>query len=511
MGDTVRISALVLACWAWASNAAAAIDSFALGDGHWGSLLVSSPNLRVNQYAAVTAAVRGGDTSVAVSTSAGFSAGDLVLLHQTGGLTAPASGAPGPFDLGPTTVGWYELFRVASVAPGTLRLAPAVSVDLGGPAQVIRVPEYTDVAVSPDGGIVAKPWDGKTGGVLAFFATGTVRNDGLLNVSGLGFRGGPAGPGDSLDGGACEASDAAPQAARKGEGLATELFVDGASGVARAANGAGGGVCSGPSTSPAAGGGGGGNAGVGGRGGLSSPYDRPVGGQGGAAIVASLRERLLLGGGGGASWSTMGSAGGAGGGAMLIRAASLVGGGRVVANGLPGQSGTAGGGGGAGGTAHIRVEGEFSCAAIEAGGGAGGFGCTTPGGGGGGGSVFVQAHGAASCAAAALAGVAPYACATTRRGAEPESADNPLHAGLVQVTPPEPFAPPPSACQTGNGSQCNLQVGCSCSSPPARGCGCQTIPSVAVLLALGLLSRLVLTGRSARRWGNRFGTASRRG
>jgi len=55
-----------------------------------------------------------------------------------------------------------------------------------------RIPQYTDVTIQSGGSLTANAWDGTKGGVLAFYASGTVdvQSGGSIDVSGKGFRGG---------------------------------------------------------------------------------------------------------------------------------------------------------------------------------------------------------------------------------------------------------------------------------------------------------------------------------
>ncbi len=59
-------------------------------------------------------------------------------------------------------------------------------------AQVVRVNHYTDVTVQSGGVLSAPAWDGNTGGILVFRASGrlTVEAGGLIEATGRGFRGG---------------------------------------------------------------------------------------------------------------------------------------------------------------------------------------------------------------------------------------------------------------------------------------------------------------------------------
>jgi MYXO-CTERM domain-containing protein len=320
-----------------------------------------------------------------------------------------------------------------------LRLSAPLVKRFAAVSQVVRVPEYTDVRIANAGSLRAREWDGRSGGVLAFLVTGTVFNQGSLDVNGLGFRGGAAETGLALDLYGCAAEDGAASVgggARKGEGLAGLGDAVPRSGYGRIANGGGGGNCH------DAGGGGGGHVGPGGQGGRSSQEAeaRDVGGRGGSGLrYTRTEERLLLGGGGGAGLE--GTSGSAGGGIVFVRAREIQGPrprGFITANGLdaPSASGQhgGGGGGGAGGTVHVRVAQTLGCTVLSANGGAGAFSDMSPGGGGGGGLLFIQAQGGvpADCTATVKAGAAGYSPEGTR-GAEPVLADDPRHVGRQDV------------------------------------------------------------------------------
>lgn len=403
----------LLAVLAFAPQTARAeADRFGLGTGRDGSHTHSGTG-PVNVYAALSAPVVVGATSLGVSTTAGFAAGDLVMVHQSAGqLVQPLVGTASDVDLSEEPVGLWEFARVASVGADSIILtAPLVRSYSAPGAQVIRVPEYTYVNIT--GTITAPAWDGATGGIVAFLTAGNVTLAGDIDVSQRGFRGGA-----KLNGGGerCEGLDEpAPGGANKGEGV-SGLY--GNTGRGNQASGGGGGVCHN------SGGAGGGNGGQGGRGGHSwegAPGGtRAVGGIPGAAIQYPALSRLVFGGGGGAGHGNdnRASAGGNGGGIVFLRAHSITGNGRIRANGqsaahASGDGNDAAGGGGAGGTVHVRVEGEMSCGAIQINGGNGGNANDYehgPGGGGGGGRAVVQAdHG--SCPVAQTAGVN----GTTRR------------------------------------------------------------------------------------------------
>nr|WP_236673441.1 Ig-like domain-containing protein [Comamonas sp. JC664] len=388
--------------------ALAAADNFGLGNGSSGALTVNGANTVINTYTRVTAAVPAGQNFVPVASSTGFAVGNLVLVHQTTGLsTIPPSGSQTPIALTGNTVGRWEFARIQSLTATRLTFTqPLTGSFTATGAQAIRVPEYTSVTVNAAGSLAAAPWDGTTGGVLAFLALNAVNNAGAIHADGRGFRGGFAWNGD---GDACSGLDEPwPGGTAKGEGLVPTRFSigvfpipAGTTGRGNIANAGGGGVCHN------SGGGGGSNAGAGGIGGRTwvgeePPPSRAVGGIGGTVLTADAVTHALMGGGGGAGHGNddNAGAGSAGGGVVFFRAASLAGAGRVSANGLAGgnalnEGNDAAGGAGAGGTIYARFTGALNCAAntVTARGGAGGstiFDQHGTGGGGGGGRVLLQ-------------------------------------------------------------------------------------------------------------------------
>ena len=424
-------------------------DAFGLGNGQHGSLRVGSAGFVINDATALTAEASAGATELSVADASAFHAGELVLVLQMGEeLSFDAlRAAVDELDARGSGAGRWELARLSEVSAGVLRLRAPLVRRFAAVSQVVRVPEYTDVRISNSGTLRARPWDGRSGGVLAFLSTGTVFNHGALDVDGLGFRGGSAETGVAGALYDCAAQDGtAPSGggARKGEGLAGLGEAIPGSGYGRLANGGGGGNCH------DAGGGGGGHVGQGGQGGRSSQEaaERDVGGRGGSALrYERTEERLLLGGGGGAGIE--GSSGGVGGGIVFVRTREIQGPkprGFITANGLaaPSASGLhgGGGGGGAGGTVHVRLAERLGCTVLSANGGVGASSDTSPGGGGGGGLLFIQAERGvpADCTATVSAGLSGYT-PTGTRGAEPVAADDPLYAGRQDVLN-HPFAAP---------------------------------------------------------------------
>ncbi|HZH14193.1 MAG TPA: Ig-like domain-containing protein [Archangium sp.] len=444
--------AAALCVLALGSKAALAeADSFGVGSGRNGPLVVAGPGTVINSYAPVTASLAAGSTSISLGACTGdlacFTAGDLVMVHQTTGLVpVPASGTPDAVDLGARPVGRWELARVASVTASTLELtAPLVQEYAANVTQVIRVPEYTNVTIASGRGITASAWDGSTGGLVAFLANGTVSNSGQINVSALGFRGGQYVNDTSGSTGCAGLDEPAPTGAQKGEGIANSRYGATQTGRGNVANGAGGGVCF------KSGGGGGGHGGVGGQGGRSTDGGN-VGGLGGAALTYPALTQLTFGGGGGAGHGSDGTGvpGGRGGGTIFIRASQLTGTGNITASGglASATSSDGGSGGGAGGSIYLRFVRTADCASISATGGIGGNVNAIqvgPGGGGGGGRVLFQSVGG-SCpiiATGAASGI-QQAAADPSYGAQPggNGTSTPLPGGFVVPEPPTIVTPP---------------------------------------------------------------------
>lgn len=397
-----------------------------------GDLTVDSPRV-LNRYARLAADAQAGATQLMVNAAElgamNLSAGDLLLVTQVQGAqidTAAAAATHGTVTgLGGAggQAGRFELVSVTAANPATGVVR--ISADCGGlrnaysasgHSQIVRVPQYGELAIVAGGGISALPWDGNIGGIVALRAQHLrIDSGGSVAADAAGFRGGAAA---SPSGNKLVASDVTSfagasldEGAGKGEGIAGWLV---SYGRGAAANGGGGGNAYG------AGGGGGANAGNaanwlgngvmraanvaettawgldptgamgltnesgGGRGGYSlSTTDRDAtsvapgnaawggnnrrerGGRGGYPLNNNAAAQLFLGGGGGAgdridpAPPSGGSGdGGRGGGLVYILADLVDGAGTISARGGAGSAslaGTQGGAGGGGGGGSIVV------------------------------------------------------------------------------------------------------------------------------------------------------------
>ena len=344
----------------------------------------------VNSYARVTA-VQTVDcrSNITLDTTEGFGTGDRILVMQMKGPVISGAYAT-------QTVGLTE-YAVIDTIIGTVitTVHPLIHrYDVSGAVQCVRVPVYDEAVATMN--VMGKPWDGRTGGVIAFDVRTSLMLQADIVADGIGFRGGRTWNGSV----ACSTLVAdgvvnSPAAAMKGETYVDPISTQ-LSGRAPLFTGGGGGC------DHNAGGGGGGNGGVGGMGGAQ--YEGcgkyfENGGLGGLSVQPIINgyPRLLLGGGGGAGHTNnnVGTAGGIGGGIVIIRCPSITGmARRISASGTTaadaGNDGA--GGGGAGGTVYLSTTQIQRGLTVLASGGAGGnvrTGAIHGNGAGGAGGVFL--------------------------------------------------------------------------------------------------------------------------
>ena len=369
-----------------------------------GSLRAQTPiSGVVNLYTPVTYV---GSCVVDVVSTNGLAAGDRVLIIQMTGATIQL-GNNDKFGsiVSQGSVGNYELGTIASITGQRIMLTRKLSrsYDVQGRVQLVRVPRYDDVTVVDT--LSCPDWNGKTGGILAIEAAGTITLRAPVITSGRGFAGGTLANVE----GSCSRTDyfynsRSSYGGNKGSGIA---LIDSAyaRGRGRVANGGGGG------NDHNAGGGGGANRGAGGMGGyeftLCSQGEPATRGIGGIALAYdNALNRIYMGGGGGAGHTNnrRGSAGAAGGGIILMRAERIEGNGhRIASEGITASNTTNGGydgagGGGAGGVILLDVPTMTGVLSISTRGGKGGNTASVltteqhgPGGGGGGGVVWMSA------------------------------------------------------------------------------------------------------------------------
>src|SRR5207253_5477902 len=97
--------------------------------------------------------------------------------------------------------GTFELTRVAAIDGTAVTLTSPLVKSFESGAQLIVVPEYTFLTVA--GTVVPLPFDGSSGGIVAFLVQHTLTIDGgTIVASEAGFRGGVA-VDDSTGAGGC--------------------------------------------------------------------------------------------------------------------------------------------------------------------------------------------------------------------------------------------------------------------------------------------------------------------
>ncbi len=304
----------------------------------------------INKYAKVTA-VDAAQNMVTVSDLAGLKICDTVLIMQMKGA---AINQTNTVDYGTVTnyngAGNYEKAIIYNIVGNTIFFRNQLlnSYNPSLLVQLVSIPQFSAVGIS--GTLTGKAWDGNTGGIIAFEVSDIVAITGLVDASGIGFRGG------SANTNAVCALNINPDysylpssnfAGFKGE----SVVVEATTGKGAAANGGGGGSCGN------GGGGGGSNSGAGGLGGKSSQV------LGGLSTISGIGGRLFSyiptnfksiflggGGGGGHQDNNLATAGGNGGGIVYITGKQIVGGGTINASGkTANNAGTDGAGGGGGG------------------------------------------------------------------------------------------------------------------------------------------------------------------
>lgn len=385
----------------------------------------------INLYDKVVA-VNVSANMVTVTNAAIFHPGDTVLIIQMKGASVNQSNGASYGNISNLNeAGNFELAEICTINGNDIYLKHTLlkTYDPSGAVQLVYVPQFTDTEIV--GTLTAPAWDGDTGGVLVFEASGTVVFNADIDLSEKGFRGGSVNPngGDcfSSNTGAYFYSSSSVQAGGKGEGIAVAPAGH-ESGMGKFANGGGGG------NSHNTGGGGGGNFGDGGRGGnrsgscaAISPNPFGIGGLGfGLASYIPGDYKIFAGGGGGAGQqnNARGNPGGNGGGIVIIRADVMEGNNfsvKVAGQSVPMfpfDNGDGNGGGGAGGTVLLEVENYSSPVNIDASGGSGGStdntGSTSnrdfgPGGGGGGGVLWCSSpFGGNALLNGGLSGISAY-------------------------------------------------------------------------------------------------------
>lgn len=357
----------------------------------------------INNYASVSTIAA---QSITVPSSTGFIVGDKVLLIQMKGATIDVTNNSSFGTINSyNDAGNYEMLFISAVSSNTITFITPIlkTYNAVGLVQLVKVPVYNNVNVT--GVLTCLPWNGLTGGVLVFEATGNVTLNANIDVTGKGFLGGAKVAGQFLSCTGNSTDFKLPSTSllsgNKGEGIAL-INTSYTKGLGALANGGGAG------NDVNGGGAGGGNYGMGGHGGNCKCSGSPIalcgGYEGKNCVYSNASNKIFLGGGGGSGHENDGvsTAGVSGGGIVIIRSGgTILGNGNFInANGsdnnmIAGNDGQ--GGGGAGGAVLLDVC-STSSLNISVKGGKGGTDnftgpdCHGKGGGGGGGVIWTSSN-----------------------------------------------------------------------------------------------------------------------
>jgi len=160
-----------------------------LGTGADGDLYVAPGNTAYTDPVKtfITGTNSSGQNALQVSSSAGFSVGDEILI-----ITMQDNNT----DLNTNIAGLYEFRRIITILSTALildvNLTNTYNSVTGKQHQVIRVKNYNNVTLDYGAILTCDGWNGSTGGILCFRAKGTINIAALANISaiGKGFLGG---------------------------------------------------------------------------------------------------------------------------------------------------------------------------------------------------------------------------------------------------------------------------------------------------------------------------------
>lgn len=407
---------------------------------HWAMAQTANLSGVVNDYYPVNAIDRCVNAVVLDSVN-GLAVGDHVVIHQAQGATVDRSQTAAHGQIQQlNSAGRFDWNEIRAIRQDTVFLRHVLfgGFDVAGNVQLVRVAYHQNINVQDT--IFPRPWDGRTGGIVALEADGALNFIAPIIATGMGFRGG-----DTINEPNCNpfinlaySSDVNGNIGGfKGEGI-VNADPNHVLGRGPNANGGGGG------NDHNSGGAGGGNAGAGGEGGqrLNAPFGcgGPFPGIGGYDLN-HIGQRAFFGGGGGAGDQNngVGTPGARGGGIVMIKAPNIQANNRSIdvsgASVTAVAGGDGSGGGGAGGTVIIDAVFINNFFLVAANGGDGGntnnsndpsF-CMGPGGGGGGGYISFTVSQSANLVPNVLGGLAGEtvntnadpACAGSTNGAQP--------------------------------------------------------------------------------------------
>ncbi|MFQ5443042.1 MAG: hypothetical protein ACE5EK_00355, partial [Nitrospinales bacterium] len=199
LANTYASGAAVKRSGAFLSDSKIKLPIGEVGDGRDGSVTITaSKNINTDVLGSqrstnadgisTTVTANPTSSSITVSSITGFADGDkLLLINLQGGTGDKAD------------VGNYEVLTVNGTPSGnTINVSETISKSFDGAsftAQKVvcqRIPQWTTVDINSGGDLTCDAWNGTKGGILAFFANGTVTvtTGRSIHADGKGYRGG---------------------------------------------------------------------------------------------------------------------------------------------------------------------------------------------------------------------------------------------------------------------------------------------------------------------------------
>ena len=167
------------------------------GSGKDGDLIISSLNYNVNQYTYLIGNFSNTGNYIKVQATYGFNIGDEVLLFQTQHENSSLSGN-------------FEFHKIKDIIDNYIYFEVNLgytfySDKLNTPkysrsCQLIRVPHFNNITINPNCSISPIYWNGYYGGILCFRVKNTLINNGRIDCTGRGFRGGLYSTGEGKNG-----------------------------------------------------------------------------------------------------------------------------------------------------------------------------------------------------------------------------------------------------------------------------------------------------------------------
>ncbi len=193
----------------------------------------------VNAYTSLTVDAFVNNTTLNVASAAGYGVGDLIYIIQMQGAGVncfiniwgnPNSAEPLSPAFGKiftyNNSGNNEYAQISSVAGNVITIDCPLKngYTAAGKVQIVKVPRYTTLTIGAGGIITCPAWNGTTGGVIAIEVDGNtnINPGGMIDASGLGFRGGTLSTG-ALFGAGAWCHNNPQEGARKGESIAGDV------------------------------------------------------------------------------------------------------------------------------------------------------------------------------------------------------------------------------------------------------------------------------------------------